>query len=507
MSRDGKKTGGRDFKKGNPGGPGPPRIPLDLKEARKVNQLELSRVFNKTLFMNHQEITEVLKKRDLPMLELVAARVVSEAFNEGDQRRLEYIIDRLIGKAPMSSEVAAPRVRTFPEFCEKAGYFIPFPKQEEMRSFAMELDDTRLLLGARGYGKTDFVTIMGTAFDIYKAFCEGHDLDLYTTLIITKSKPRNGAIIGEIASALEANGVPLEKSNASTIRVKGLIGQDHSVEAITIKSSMRGRHPKRIVMDDPVTDEDVSEAMRDLVKRRYDEAYKLTKNIVIIGQPAHHADLYALLRDVVKTMLVPHGSIRELDVDLDAMLAAQIDAASISMSYRLIVPREGQAIFSDIKSIDDFPEGQSMAFLDPSDGGDYTALSIFRGYMQGVAVQGHAIKKAWYHAIDQLVEIMKVRGVKVLWFETNATGKQPLIQLKKLLDPLGIKVIGVVSSSNKHADILTAGSFSSVIHLSKKSDKVYTDQVMNYAANAKYDDAPDSLARGLIQLGLIKAKK
>lgn len=398
-------------------------------------------------------------------------------------------------------------IMTFSEFCLKAGYFQPFPKQEEMRSFGMDIQETRLLLGSRGYGKTDFVTIMGVAYDLYVAYKSGNDMSEHTNLIITKSKNRCTAIIEEISNALEKAGVDLDKSNSEVIRVAGLIGQDHSVEAITIKTSMRGRHPKRIVMDDPVTDEDVSDAMRRTVKRRYDEAYKLCSNILIIGQPAHFDDLYAQLRGVIKTLEVPHGTIPELDADLEAMRIAGVDPHSIEMSYHLKVPTNDLMPFSKIKYIDKFPTGGGVAFIDPSEGGDYTALSCLKGFMDGVAVQGYAWKKAWYHCLDDIVPILISLGITRLCFETNKFGKQPIEQLSILLAPHGIGVVGRHSDSDKHSAIMSAGSYSHMIHLSRESNKAYTDQVIKYEYNAEFDDSPDSLARCLEWIGLLRGKK
>ena len=394
-----------------------------------------------------------------------------------------------------------PQKKSFEDFCVTAGYPKPYPKQCEMKDFGMADNDPRLLLGSRGYGKTDYVTVLGVAYDVY---LNGVNT---SNLIISKSKTRNTAIIEEIAQALLSNGVILSKQNSSCIRVDGLVGKDHSVEVLTIKSSFRGRHPKRIVMDDPVTEEDTSEAMRALVKKKYDEAYKLCKNIVIIGQPAHAYDLYSELRPQLKKLEVPHGTIKELDADLDAMRLAGVDKNSIEMSYHLRIPKAGSSIFSDIKFMDNFPPGDSVAFIDPSDGGDFTAISIIKGYMDGVAVIGNAWQRAWYHCLDEIVPILKARGVRKLCFETNMTGTQPIEQLQKLLAPLGIGVVGKHSDTNKQAVITSAGSYSHLIHLSKESDKNYTDQVVKYEYNSKHDDAPDSLARGLEWIGLIRGKR
>ncbi len=392
----------------------------------------------------------------------------------------------------------APQKKSFEDFCITAGYPKPFEKQVEMKTFSICVDEPRMLLGSRGYGKTDYVTIMGVAYDVYLNGTET------SNLIISKSKNRNAAMLEEIASALIANGVPLDKQNSTCIRAKGLIGKDHSIEALTIKSSFRGRHPIRIIMDDPVTEEDTSEAMRILVKKKYDEAYKLCKNIVIIGQPAHQYDLYAELKPQLKVMLVPHGTIEFLDADLIAMEKAGVDRHSIEMSYHLRVPKTGATPFDTIKYIDAFPQGDSVAFIDPSfEGGDYTALTIVRAYMDGVSVVGFAYKKAWNHCLDEMVERLKTFGVKRLCFETNSLGDQPIVMLRQVF---GGGVVGKKSNGNKHSRIMAAGAYAHLIHLSKQSDKQYIDQVVKYEYKAKFDDCPDSLASCLEWIGLIRGK-
>ncbi len=406
----------------------------------------------------------------------------------------------LINLIQNKDKIIASEKRTFAEFCEKANYPPPYPKQIEMMQFGMLESEPRLLLGSRGYGKTDYVTILETAYDVY--------LDPESTnLIISKSKTRNAAICEEIANALINNGVSLEKQNSSCIRVNGHSKKDHSVEVLTIKSSFRGRHPRRIKMDDPVTEEDTSEAMRVLVKKKYDEAYKLCKNILVIGQPSHKFDLYSDLRPILKKLEVPHGTIPELDADLVAMKLAGVDQASIEMSYHLRILNDGSSPFENIRYLDVFPTGDSsVAFIDPSfEGGDYTAVSIIKQYMQGVAVVGFAYKKAWNHCLDDMVLKLQKYNVKRLAFETNSLGDLPVEMLRKLMP--GIGVIGRKSNTNKHSRIMTAGTYAHLLHLSKESDKTYIDQVVKYEYKAKHDDAPDSLASCLEWIGLIRGKQ
>lgn len=389
--------------------------------------------------------------------------------------------------------------KTFTEFCLAASYPAPFSKQIEMLDFAFNQDVSRLLLGARGYGKTDYITILGVAYKIY--------LDPeYSVLVMTKSKERNTAILGEIATALKANGVKLEKENSQCLRVEGYRGKDNSVSAVTVKTvSLRGRHPDMIIMDDPVTEDDTSEATRSLVEKKYNEIQKLTSNVLIIGQPAHKFDLYAKLRGLLKKLEVPHGSIPELDHDLEAQRLAGVTEESIQASYFLKIADDTSVPFNKIKRMDQ-PYGvfESVAFIDPSEGGDYVAMTILRGYLGGVAVAGFVWKRAWHHCIKEFGEKFQAFGVKKLKFETNHTGDSAIDVLRAHFPQVGI--IGHRSTSNKHARIMAAAPYAEFIHLAKESDPKYVEHVLQYEYKAKFDDAPDSLASCLEWVGLIRVK-
>lgn len=425
-----------------------------------------------------------------------------------DQPVDEAIIDA-IRKAGMSKDAAIELIlssqataktqgkKSFNEFCIAAGYPPPFDKQVEMMEFGIFGEGARLLLGARGYGKTDYITILGIAYAIYVD-------PKITFLIITKSKDRNAAILQEIAHALTANGMMLEKQSGKCVRVHGLAGKDHSAEAITIKQSLRGRHPKKIIMDDPVTEDDDSVKTRARVEKTYNEALKLTGDICIIGQPVHKLDLYGKLRPLLNRLEVPHGTIPELDHDLEAQRLAGVSEESIQASYHLKILDTGSSPFERVKYLDKYPVGDSVAFIDPSfEGGDYTALSIVRSHFQGVAVVGFVFKRAWNHCLEDMVKRMKQFRVQKLCFETNALGDQPIIMLRQAL---GSGVVGKKSNGNKHSRIMAAGAFAHLIHLSRESDKKYIEHVVQYEYGAEFDDAPDSLASCLEWIGLIRGK-
>lgn len=399
----------------------------------------------------------------------------------------------------------------FDEFVTRAKYPDAFAAQLEMAEFAFgALTKPRMILGSRGYGKTDYVTIMRSAYAIY--------LDTFTVekgdsiLIITKSDKRNAAIIREIYKACSLNGVEFEQANASTLVIRGHTGKDASVEALPLgATSFRGRHPKRIIMDDPVTEDDTSAAARKRAKDVYDEVYKLCSNIVLIGQPVHIADLYQELRGMIDKKEFPWGTIPQLDTDLDAAKLAGVSQKSIEASYHLKILADGEMPFQNVRRLAEWPKGDAVAFLDPSfTGGDWSALTIMRGHFDGVAVVGKAWKRAWNHVIEgenNLVDALVKYGVKRLAVEVNSLGDMPLVLLRTALSQHGIGVVGKYSNKNKHSRIMAAGVYADRVHLCAESDAEYAKQTIGYEYGADFDDAPDSLASCLEMLGLIRGKQ
>ena len=104
----GRKTGGRNFKKGQSGNPrGPEPLPEDIKAARKINVVEFERIVNKFLFASKGEVIKVTADPNTPVLELMVGAIVHKAVIEGDERRLDFILNRLIGKVKEQVEHSA----------------------------------------------------------------------------------------------------------------------------------------------------------------------------------------------------------------------------------------------------------------------------------------------------------------------------------------------------------------------------------------------------------------
>lgn len=97
----GKKTGGRDFKKGERANPnGRPPVPEEIRELRKMNRLEVEQTFSKYMYMTRAEIKAALKRRDLPNIDVMVIKVMEKAIKNGDQWRFNFLLDRTIGKVP-----------------------------------------------------------------------------------------------------------------------------------------------------------------------------------------------------------------------------------------------------------------------------------------------------------------------------------------------------------------------------------------------------------------------
>ena len=390
----------------------------------------------------------------------------------------------------------------FPEFCVSVGYPRPFPKQIEMRNFIFTGNFPRMVLGARSYGKTDYGTILGTAFELMR----NPQLEV---LIVTKEQERGKEIVEEIRTILIKCGCKLQGRAKTKIRFPEKQGKEPNVVCLTIRSrGFRGRHPHLVIMEDPITPDDDSPAERKRVKKVYEEIYKLTKNIVIIGQPVHKADLYQELRDKIPTFTMIWGDIPELDCDLEAQRGAGVSEESIQASYFLNIIGQDSLPFYKIKTVDFFAK-ENVAFIDPArEGKDFTAISVAGRNFDNLVVSGWAFRKAWYDCLDEFAEIFTTLKVNRVCIETNGIGELAVSQMRKL----GIPAVGRNTTSNKHARIMNIASYVNDLELFEQktgsgalinANQIFIEQVKNYEYNAEHDDAPDSMAGVAIFMGLI----
>lgn len=90
---------GKPFPKGVSGNPGGRhKVPDDIKKSRTFNQIELERIINKLLYLDRGALQDLIKTPGTPMIELIAASILAQAAQKGDQARLEFVLQRMIGK-------------------------------------------------------------------------------------------------------------------------------------------------------------------------------------------------------------------------------------------------------------------------------------------------------------------------------------------------------------------------------------------------------------------------
>lgn len=399
----------------------------------------------------------------------------------------------------------------FEEFCINSGYPKPYKLQIDWCDrLLFKEKETRLFLGARAYGKTDYLTICGSAWKIYN--------DPKTTIMIfCKTQERSRVILRAIAECLEKNGVKLKKKNAKEIRTIENFGKQPTASAWSIGSSgIRGNHPQLVIMDDPITPEDTSEATRKRVKTTYSECLSLVPNILIIGQPVHKNDLYMELCDCISTTRAKWGTIKELDKDLNELRSQGMDEETIKANYFLEIADNGRLPFKNCEVVDYYPAEISQAFIDPAkEGVDYTALTIATSHFENLIVLGFAFNKSWDNALPDIIDLVRAFKVCKLGFETNGIGEFPLKFIRNELkqNDIDCRVVGMNNTENKHKRIMTAGSskFTPYIKFSRiavnnklySANKLYIDFCRNYEYNVKVDDPPDSLASCMQQMNLI----
>jgi hypothetical protein len=138
---EGRKTGGRDFQPGNTFSKGRERIPDDLKMARAFNKTEFERIANKFLYMHPNTLKEYLASQQISpeanMAEMMTASVMINCMNLGCYKRLNAILDRVIG--PVPRQISGPQGGPIP-FSMSLGRLTDEEAQEQIEDILEHLD-------------------------------------------------------------------------------------------------------------------------------------------------------------------------------------------------------------------------------------------------------------------------------------------------------------------------------------------------------------------------------
>jgi hypothetical protein len=108
MSRDGRKTGGRDFVPGDPRA-GRPRLPEELKAAKRLNKTEFEAIINKYLWLPLEELEAAAHDKSIPTIEAWMVAIMVKGRTTGEWSGYEWIAQRLLGKVKEQVEVTQPK--------------------------------------------------------------------------------------------------------------------------------------------------------------------------------------------------------------------------------------------------------------------------------------------------------------------------------------------------------------------------------------------------------------
>ena len=76
-----------------------PRTSGDIKAARFLNQIELERILNNLMYeMESGSLDEVIIDPARKPIEQMVAKIILEAIERGDAIRLDFLLNRLVGK-------------------------------------------------------------------------------------------------------------------------------------------------------------------------------------------------------------------------------------------------------------------------------------------------------------------------------------------------------------------------------------------------------------------------
>lgn len=92
------------FEKGNQAKKGKFMLEGQVAE-RRLTRTKLEEILQKHLHKSKQELMDVLKDPATIALELMVVSVLVKAINTGDQVRLQFLLDRIIGKIPEKIEM------------------------------------------------------------------------------------------------------------------------------------------------------------------------------------------------------------------------------------------------------------------------------------------------------------------------------------------------------------------------------------------------------------------
>jgi hypothetical protein len=139
----GKKTGGRNFKKGQSGNPaGRPGLPRDLRKISKLTPAIVRAVIAKISMLNKKNILEIIESEETSMIEASIATIYLKAVDQGDYTRMNFLLERSIGKVKEEMDInIAPQITYKTSMTEDGRMIQDILKERALGDGTTETDD------------------------------------------------------------------------------------------------------------------------------------------------------------------------------------------------------------------------------------------------------------------------------------------------------------------------------------------------------------------------------
>lgn len=101
------------FQPGNKLGRGRPRIPPEVKEAQKLTRRKVVSVMSRFINMTDEDLKAFLSAGKGTALELYVASMLAKGIKDGDVTRLDFLLNRTIGKVVERMDVGVAKPYVF----------------------------------------------------------------------------------------------------------------------------------------------------------------------------------------------------------------------------------------------------------------------------------------------------------------------------------------------------------------------------------------------------------